>query len=199
MNDRDHFRRPLVFAVGAALTGIAAVLAMAIISAPDRLPSSQQRGIDLAVELYQWRAKGFAEGFLSHCGEPCVIDENGGGIIVNFEALAARVVAEKRHMVIGGKCASACALLADLARARLCILPAAYFLFHRDSANDLPPDSADIMAWVEANGGFPAHDDPVLTKMNYDAAQAFFRPCCRLRAGTDGDGVTDCDFYGAAP
>lgn len=122
-------------------------------------------------------AEGFAEGFLDACGHPCTIRGSGGGRLDRFLQLAAAINREQRTVVIDGPCYSACSLLADRARANVCITPNAEFGFHRGSDESIAPYSGDLVAWVELNGGFPAFSTGLLTKMDAATARAFFAPC----------------------
>ena len=122
----------------------------------------------------------FARGFLDGCGEPCVVAGNDGGKLIDYVTLAASVLEEGRTVVIAGRCYSACALFADLARPQTCVLPTAEFLFHRASDETVPPDADDVRGWVERHGGFPSFRSGVFTRMDYVAATAFWRPCCRI-------------------
>ena len=126
------------------------------------------------------------------CGDPCVIRFNPGGEVHIF-VLAARAVraGAKKLVVIDGPCISACAIFADLARAKVCITSRAKFGFHKASgfavqrrANGRatvralgrrdPPHSRDIAGWVQARGGFPRDG---LRIMSAKQARQFWRRC----------------------
>ena len=140
----------------------------------------------------------WARGFLAGCGEPCRITFNGGGRVVDFEALAIAATEEGRDVVIDGPCGSACALFADLARPRVCIMPAASFHFHRVSDGSVPPDRPDIVAWVQRHGDFPTQASGRYTTMDFEAARDFFRPCCHAVESPARFLSYACDF-GAQP
>jgi len=118
----------------------------------------------------------FASGFLASCGNPCVIRENPGGVVKDFEWLASLVNVRGQIIVIDGICASACALFADQARRYIRITDRAEFLFHKTSDGSDPPHSPDIAAWVNANGGFPSQESGTLTNMDFDVARRFWQP-----------------------
>jgi hypothetical protein len=125
------------------------------------------------------------------------IASNPGGDIQVFQAAAKEVLAEGFRIEIDGKCASACVLLADLARNNICITPGAQMLLHqgykiepsgrlhvtaaggeiaegRIVGRIIPPESADINAWVDAHGGYPSDG---LLLMSYNAARQFWARC----------------------
>jgi hypothetical protein len=115
---------------------------------------------------------------LRNCGDPCVITHNMGGhgriFIAAAETLAAR---KKSGAVIDGYCLSACALFADLARAHVCVTRNAVFGFHRSNFELVPPDSADIISWVDAHGGFPRFTSGAVTPMAWPDTLRFWRSC----------------------
>jgi hypothetical protein len=90
--------------------------------------------------------------------------------------------------MIDGDCASACVILADEARPRVCITERAVFWFHKGYNRTVKPDdpnyrfdpiqSPDITAWVMEHGGFPADDEHMLD-MHADEAQWFWPMCIR--------------------
>lgn len=122
------------------------------------------------------KAYGFAAGFLDACGYPCVIRENRGGSLHDFEMLAALVRVRKTLIIIDGPCISACALFADMARQYVQITKSASFHFHKTSVEEDPPQSPDIARWVNAHGGFPAFISNCLTQMPFEEARRFWRP-----------------------
>jgi hypothetical protein len=131
------------------------------------------------------------------CGEPCLVGSNGGGELAYFLRAADEVNAGSRELiVIDGACQSACAAFADKARAHVCITPAARFGFHKATvySADLskrlgavdPPQSADIQAWVAANGGYPPDG---MRMMDATEAARFWRPCTDAERGASGAGA----------
>jgi hypothetical protein len=131
-----------------------------------------------------------------HCGRTaCTITNNPGGDIDVFTRAAQEVVSEGKHLRIDGLCASACVLLADLARANTCITPAAEMAVHKAYvvqvvghttvngaavpvgnliARQDPPQSADIDAWIRRHGGYPTEGVNV---MPLKAAALFWTMC----------------------
>jgi hypothetical protein len=119
-----------------------------------------------------------------HCaGVTCTITNNPGGDIDLFARAAKEVVREGRHLRIAGMCASACVLLADLARANTCVTPSAQLAVHKTyvinvtgeaiangqeiPVGDLlarqdPPQSPDVDRWIRANGGYPSEGVNIL-------------------------------------
>jgi hypothetical protein len=116
----------------------------------------------------------FADGFLAACGDPCWIGFNPGGFVGSYQALARKVVATGRRVIINGPCSSACALFADKARPMVRITDAAVFGFHRTSAETPMPLSGDIDGWVSTHGGYPAFASGDLTLMTFADAKAFW-------------------------
>ena len=132
------------------------------------------------------------EAAFGSCGDRCVIRYNPGGVVPTFLAAALAVRAgEKKLVVIDGPCISACAIFADVARAKVCITDRAKFGFHkgREFASERrpggkrvfrelgrrdPPHSRDIASWVQRNGGFPYEG---LRVMNSKQAGQFWRRC----------------------
>lgn len=111
-------------------------------------------------------------------GDPCVVRRSDGGFIVQFEAAARAINAGARsRVVIDGSCASACVLLADIARNRVCITKRAQLAFHKygtpvgvangklvmdPQTREDPPHSYDIDSLVRARGGYPSQGFRVL-------------------------------------
>jgi hypothetical protein len=89
--------RLLLLAVMFASAGMIAGFLSSVFPSPDR-PAPRQS--DRIAEQIVARARGFADGFVSACGEPCFLSDNFGGRISDFLAVARRIVAERRHLVI---------------------------------------------------------------------------------------------------
>ena len=104
------------------------------------------------------------------------IINNPGGDVELFRQAAQEVLDEGKHLIINGFCASACVILADLARSNTCITAAAQMAVHKASIIQVtgkafvgdqevpvgrllrredPPESDDINRWVYAHGGYP--------------------------------------------
>jgi hypothetical protein len=133
----------------------------------------------------------------THCGGGiCTIRDNAGGDIGAFQRAAREIVAEGKHLVIDGFCASACVVMADLARANTCITAKAEIAVHKTSLIEVPPNivvsardvpegrfirrvdppqAADIDRWVRAHGGYPVDGFMVIPVQ--DARK--FWPMCR--------------------
>src|SRR5262245_12669514 len=63
----------------------------------------------------------------------CTIRNNPGGAVQLFQQAAQEVMDEGKRLVIDGFCASACVVLADLARANTCITGDAQIAVHKAS------------------------------------------------------------------
>lgn len=119
-------------------------------------------------------SNGFVRGFLSACGDPCIIEDNHGGFVVDYLALASEVNKQKLPVLIGGVCASACALFADLARPNVYIRTSVEFRFHKSSLESDPKMSDDISNWVAAHGGFPSYAGGTTLHMPFFEARKFW-------------------------
>jgi len=117
------------------------------------------------------------EALQARCAKTtCTIRNNPGGDVQLFQQAAQEVMDEGKRLVIDGFCASACVVLADLARTNTCITADAQIAVHKASIirvtgktyvdgrevptgrllrREDPPDSDDINAWVNAHGGYP--------------------------------------------
>jgi len=121
-------------------------------------------------------------------GNPCVVNYNGGGEVAAFKAAAREIRRSGRRVVINGPCLSACAILADQARDRVCVTSRARFGFHKGLVlrrytaggpfrlvkRFNPSHSRDIAGWVNRNGGFPSRGFRV---MGRSAAKRIWRSC----------------------
>jgi hypothetical protein len=125
----------------------------------------------------------------------CTIHDNPGGDIQLFQAAAQEVLSEGKYLIIDGFCASACVILADLARSNTCITVDAQMAVHKASVIEVtgtarvegrdvpvgrllrrenPPHSADIERWVINHGGYPSKGVKIIPLK--DARQ--FWPMC---------------------
>lgn len=92
------------------------------------------------------------------CSNPCTIQSNNGGIIVDFEHAGDAIRAGARQkLVIDGYCASACMVMADRARPRACMTSRAQFGYHKTNYNRPIPLHADLHGWIVRHGGFPTY------------------------------------------
>ena len=154
----------------------------------------------LLLAVANWRpvhaGEALDQALQMHCARSlCVIRDNRGGDVALFQRAAREVIAEGKTLVIDGFCASACVVLADLARSRTCMTLDAEIAVHKTSVMEVPadaviagpdlppgrllrradpPQSADINHWVYAHGGYPAEGVMV---MPLDAARAFWPLC----------------------
>jgi hypothetical protein len=111
------------------------------------------------------------------CSNPCTVQSNNGGVIVDFEAAGDAIRAGARQkLVINGFCASACMVMADRARPRACITSSAVFAYHKTNYNRPIPLSSDLRGWIVRHGGFPSFGEtPGI--MSNDVAQHFWPLC----------------------
>src|ERR1700694_3090436 len=64
-------------------------------------PAKEPRPIDIPRSNH-----GFAKGFLAACGDPCIIRNNPGGQLGDYQALADKILSTGRTVIIDGYCAS---------------------------------------------------------------------------------------------
>jgi len=111
------------------------------------------------------------------CGNPCTVQSNNGGRIIDFEDAGDAIRSGARQkLVIGGFCASACMVMADRARPRACITSSATFAYHKTNYNRPIPLRGDLRGWIVRHGGFPAfHGTPGI--MPNEVARHFWPLC----------------------
>jgi hypothetical protein len=120
---------------------------------------------------------------VDNCSDPCTIQSNNGGLIVDFENAGDAIRAGARQMlVIDGFCASACMVMADRARPRACITSRAQFGYHETRYNRPMPLHADLDGWIMRHGGFPSYSG--VGVMPNDAAQQFWPLCSQDQTAT---------------
>jgi hypothetical protein len=105
----------------------------------------------------------------------CTVRHNPGGEIEVFQRAARELLSEGKRLVIDGVCASACVILADIARSNTCVTARAKLQVHQATVvrftgqsvggqrpiaelvrREDPPHSPDIDRWVRSHGGYPA-------------------------------------------
>jgi hypothetical protein len=115
------------------------------------------------------------------CGNPCTVQSNNGGLIVDFESAGNAIRAgARKKLVVDGFCASACMVMADRARPRACITSRAQFAYHKTNFNRPIPLRADLHGWIMQHGGFPAfRSTPGM--MPNEVAQRFWPLCTEAK------------------
>lgn len=122
-----------------------------------------------AALAYSSSANASALTAFERCGDPCVIERNEGGLVLEFVQVHDLLVAQRRMMVVDGECISSCSMLADLLRQSklVCVTPKAAFLVHRGvfgyqsayrgflSVYLELPYSTEFQATVDRLGGAP--------------------------------------------
>ena len=120
---------------------------------------------------------------LARCGSPCVIRDNGGGRVAEFERAARQARRRGVRIEIRGRCDSACTVMADRARPHVCVTEWAQLRFHMGYDWDAEgryigrsPISynPDIAAWISDRGGLPTTG---LLAMSGMEALRFFPHC----------------------
>jgi len=124
------------------------------------------------------------------CGNPCVIHRSNGGFVSNFIQEGLRILEEDRLLIINGRCASACTILADMLRPNnVCVTENARLEFHNGYVSQngrflyrvelYHHYNKDMIKWAISKGGFPGfteHDHSTLSMSQSDMAK-FFRTC----------------------
>jgi hypothetical protein len=111
------------------------------------------------------------------CGNPCTIQSNSGGVVVDFESAGAAIRAGARtKLIIDGYCASSCMVMADRARPRACITSRATFAYHKTNYNRPIPLRGDLRGWIVHHGGFPSFSGTPGIMPN-EVAQHFWPLC----------------------
>ncbi len=139
------------------------------------------------------------EAFPGCTAARCVVKDNPGGYLWNYEAAAVQILLSGiAHIVVDGECASACASVIDLLReypVDICITPRAVFRFHKAALvrevtqagkvveKDVlfyadTPQTPEVQKWVAARGGMPIETsaDKMLVMRAQDASE-FWRRC----------------------
>jgi hypothetical protein len=131
------------------------------------------------------------------CGAICTITYSPGGRIDLFHKQLEIARHDQIKVVIDGPCISACTVFAEKMRPNVCITRRAQFEFHNatvvvknrigevtDTYREDPSElySADILAWVNGNGGFPGSDtspeeSAKFLVMYFDNARRYFKVC----------------------
>lgn len=127
-------------------------------------------------------------------GDPCIVTYSPGGTIETFKD-AARAIQNgaRKLVVIEGKCMSACTILIDMARKKVCVMPWAKLGFHRGSGptlkylNEMPlywytvwerfdiPYSPKVQKWINRRGGLPK--DGSFIYMDTPTARTIWKTC----------------------
>lgn len=127
--------------------------------------------------------------------DPCVIIDNPGGGLARFEEAAEAIRQGARtRIIVAGWCASACTVLLDWVREKVCLSPQAVLGFHRGTRFQLEyadqgarfpyviarehfdiEYSPPIKKWIEEQGGLPENGDVVL--MALSTALTIWSPC----------------------
>jgi hypothetical protein len=114
---------------------------------------------------------------VGNCGNPCRIEYNRGGPVVDFQDAADVIrTSAKRRLIIDGFCGSSCMVLADRARSNTCITPRAVFAYHKTNFGRPIPLRPALRRWIARRGGFPDFNGkPGI--MSYTSAKLFWTVC----------------------
>ena len=120
------------------------------------------------------------------CGTPCIISDDGGGIIDTYEAQARLMAAGHTQVIVDGPCLSACTRFIDIDRANVCLTPRALLGYHQwlFKPEDAAPQTGDMLfdtpglnEYLKSRGGQPAPDSGHLLLLNYLEASRFYKVC----------------------
>jgi hypothetical protein len=121
-----------------------------------------------------------------HCGNPCVISDDGGGIIDTNEAQGRLKAAGHVPVIVDGPCLSACTRFVDIDRANVCLTERALLGYHQWRKNnddgtfdkgDMVYDTPGLNAYIKARGGEPTPDSGHLLMLTYLEANQFYKLC----------------------
>ena len=120
------------------------------------------------------------------CGNPCVIEDDGGGIVDTYAAQGRLAATGNVPVIVDGPCLSACTLFVDLDRNNVCITERVLLGYHQ--ARRQNPDGTMVFenidyttpglnAYIKVHGGLPEPDKGHLLMLNFAEASQFYRPC----------------------
>ena len=120
------------------------------------------------------------------CGSPCIISDDGGGIIDTYEAQGRLMAAGHVPVIVDGPCLSACTRFIDIDRANVCLTAHALLGYHQwkkpnDDGTyehgDMTYDTPGLNAYIKSHGGEPDPDSGHLLMLNYLEANQFYKIC----------------------
>lgn len=119
------------------------------------------------------------------CGSPCVIEDDGGGIIDLYAAQGRLLAAGHDKLIVDGPCMSACTILVDLDRANVCMTSRALLGYHQSSMikngvhvfGPMVYETPGLNAYLESRGGLPTPDSGHMLLLNSVEAERFYKPC----------------------
>jgi hypothetical protein len=117
------------------------------------------------------------------CSDPCVIQNSPGGIIDLFEAQARQLKADKTRVIVDGPCLSACTILVDITRDRVCLTQNALLGYHKsfnpgdNTTADIPYATPGLSAYINSIGGLPEPRSGRMLLLPFSEAKQFYKSC----------------------
>lgn len=120
------------------------------------------------------------------CGDPCVIEDDAGGIIDTYAAQGRLAALGHVPVVVDGPCMSACTIFVDLDRVNVCVTQRALLGYHQgrmqkpdgtETFENIAYQTPGLEAYIAARGGLPEPDKGHLLMLNFAEASRFYRPC----------------------
>lgn len=119
------------------------------------------------------------------CGNPCVIEDDGGGIIDLYAAQGRLLAAKHIPVIVDGPCMSACTVLVDLDRDNVCVTSRALLGYHQSIMikngvaifGPMLYETPGLNEYIQSRGGLPTPDSGHMLLLNSVEAGRFYRQC----------------------
>jgi len=119
------------------------------------------------------------------CGNPCVIEDDGGGIIDLYAAEGRLLAAEHIPVIVDGPCMSACTVLVDEVRDNVCVTSKALLGYHQSFMiksgvpifGPMTYETPGLNEYLASRGGLPTPDSGHMLLLNAIEAERFYKPC----------------------
>jgi hypothetical protein len=120
------------------------------------------------------------------CSNPCIIEDDGGGIIDLYQAQARQMAAGHTSVIVDGPCMSACTIFIDIDRNNVCLTDRALLGYHKSRLEDdtgkvtfgeIDYETPGLNKYIEDHGGLPDPDSGHLLMLNSYEASKFYRSC----------------------
>lgn len=120
------------------------------------------------------------------CSNPCVIQDDAGGIVDTFEAQGRLMAQGHVPVIVDGPCMSACTRFIDIDRANVCLTDRALLGYHksvhmgsdgRPIFGEMKYDTPGLQTYLVKRGGLPDPDSGHLLMLNSIEASPFYRHC----------------------
>jgi hypothetical protein len=119
------------------------------------------------------------------CGNPCVIEEDHGGVVDLYAAQGRLAAAGHVPVIVDGPCLSACTIFVDIDRANVCVTTKALLGYHKSMHGsedapifgDIQYKTPGLEAYIKAQGGLPNPDSGHMLMLNSEEAKQFYKAC----------------------